>query len=110
MVLTGCLRPVRIYDYVEWRLLVLIGSMLAFGRLMEVSGGADLLAEVVVGLLGRFGPLPILGGYCLVTVLLTQPMSNAAAALVVLPVALQSAEQLGIEPRPVALAIIAIRN
>jgi di/tricarboxylate transporter len=106
MVLTGCLRPIRLYDYVEWRLLVLIGSMLAFGKAMEISGGADLLAEGVVRLLGGMGPLWIVGGYCIVTVLLTQPMSNAAAALVVLPVALQSAERLGMEPRAVALAIM----
>lgn len=106
MVLTGCLRPVRVYENIEWRLLVLIGSMMAFGEAMQTTHAADLLAAAVIETLGGAGPLAVLGGFCLVTILLTQPMSNAAAALVVLPVALQSAAQLQVEPRAFAIAIM----
>jgi di/tricarboxylate transporter len=106
MVLTGCLRPVRIYEHIEWRLLVLIGSMMAFGEAMQLTKAADLLAASVVETLGTAGPVAILGGFCLVTILLTQPMSNAAAALVVLPVGLRTAVQLDLEPRAFALAIM----
>ncbi len=106
MVLTGCIRPVRVYDHIEWRLLVLIGTMMAFGEAMQKTGGADLLANSVVHTLGGWGPLGVLGGFCLVTILLTQPMSNAAAALVVLPVALETASRLGVDPRPFALGVM----
>jgi di/tricarboxylate transporter len=106
LVLTGCLRPVRIYEHVEWRLLVLIGAMMGFGEAMQTTGAADLLANWVVKGLAGFGPIAVLGGFCVVTILLTQPMSNAAAALVVLPVGLQTATQLQLEPRAFALAIM----
>ncbi|MCC6234389.1 MAG: SLC13 family permease [Verrucomicrobiales bacterium] len=106
MVLAGCLRPLRLYEHVEWRLLVLIGSMFAFGRAMDHSGAADLLSRWVVDLVGHHGHLAVLAGFCLLTVLLTQPMSNAAAALVVLPVSLKAAGQLGIDPRAMAVAVM----
>jgi di/tricarboxylate transporter len=106
MVLTGCLRPVRIYDHIEWRLLVLIASMMAFGEAMRLTGAADLLAAAVVKSVGSLGPIALLGGFCLVTILLSQPLSNAAAALVVLPVALHAATRLNLEPRAFALGIM----
>lgn len=106
MVLSGCLRPVRLYDHIDWRLLVLIGVMLAFGRAMENSKAADLLAQWVISLCGGLGPMAVLAGFCLVTILLTQPMSNAAAALVVLPGAIEAAERLGVDARSYALAIM----
>ena len=65
--------------------------MTAFGTAMEKTGTAAFLAGHVVRLLEPFGVMTILGGFCLLTIVLTQPMSNAAAALVVLPVALNTA-------------------
>jgi di/tricarboxylate transporter len=106
LILTGCLRPRRLYDHVEWRLLVLIGAMIAFGNAMETTGAAELLSRFVIGAVGPFGPLAVLGGFCVLTILLTQPMSNAAAALVVLPVALEAAGRLGANPRAFAMAVM----
>ncbi|MGE4179379.1 MAG: SLC13 family permease [Limisphaerales bacterium] len=106
MVLTGCVRPVRLYDHVEWRLLILIGSMMAFGLAMKKTGAAQLLADAVVTGIGPWGPEAVLAGFCLLTILLTQPMSNAAAALVILPVALETATGLGVNPRSFAVAIM----
>ncbi len=106
MVLTGCIRPVRLYDHVEWRLLILIGSMMAFGLAMQKTGAAQMLAYWVVTGIGPWGPEAVLAGFCLLTILLTQPMSNAAAALVVLPVALESAIGMGVNPRSFAVAIM----
>lgn len=106
MVVTGCLRPQRLYDHVEWRLLVLIGAMIAFGNAMERTGAADLLSRFVIWSVGPLGPFAVLAGFCALTIVLTQPMSNAAAALVVLPVALESASRLGLNPRAFALAVM----
>lgn len=106
LVLTGCIRPVRIYDHVEWRLLILIGSMMAFGVAMQKTGAAQMLADWVVTGIGPWGPEAVLAGFCVLTILLTQPMSNAAAALVILPVALESAVELGVNPRSFAVAIM----
>jgi di/tricarboxylate transporter len=94
------------YHMVDWRLLILIGGMSAFGIAMEKTGASGFLANYIVAIFKPLGLLSILGGFVLLTVLLTQPMSNAAAALVVLPVAMQVAQQLHVNPRPFAIAIM----
>ena len=102
----GCMRLEDAYSFIDWRLLILIGGMTAFGVAMDKTGTADFLAKWVVTFLQPLGPKGVMAGFFVLTVLLTQPMSNAAAALVVLPVALQSAEVLHVNPRTFALAIM----
>jgi di/tricarboxylate transporter len=98
--------PDRVYQMVDWRLLILIGGMSAFGVAMEKTGASSFLATLIVDVFKPFGIIPILAAFVILTVLLTQPMSNAAAALVVLPVAIQVANQLQVNPRPFAIAIM----
>jgi di/tricarboxylate transporter len=73
---------------------------------IEQTGAAELLARGIDGLLSPLGVMGVLTGYFVLTILLTQPMSNAAAALVVLPVALESARNLGVNERTFAIAIM----
>lgn len=103
---TRCMRVGEAYSFIDWRLLILIGGMTAFGTAMEKSGAASFLARGIVGLLEPQSPLVILAGFAVLTILLTQPMSNAAAALVVLPVALSTAATLGADPRSFAIGIM----
>jgi len=65
-----------------------------------------MLANFVTGSLSSFGPLAVLAGFCFLTLVLTQPMSNAAAALVVLPVAIEAAQQLHLNERTFAIAVM----
>jgi di/tricarboxylate transporter len=85
--------------------LILIGSMLGLGAAMQYTGAAAFLADRLAGLVGSWHPRWLLTGFFALTVLLTQPMSNQAAAAVVLPVALQTAAQLGLNPRAFAMMI-----
>lgn len=104
------------YEFIDWRLIILIGGMTAFGTAMDDhhTRTAEFLARLIVeglnplviGLPHPYGILAVLGGFLLMTVVLTQPMSNAAAALVVLPVALEAAERLGANERTFAIAIM----
>ncbi len=94
------------YKSVDWRLIVLIAGMTAFGTALEKTGGARFLAEQVVSLLESGGPLLVLAGFMAVTAVLTQPMSNAAAALVVLPVAMAAARDLHADPRSFAIGVM----
>lgn len=96
------------YGFIDWKLIILIGGMTAFGTAMDGkhSGAAEFLAGLIVDNLSPFGTPVILGGFLLFTMLLTQPMSNAAAALVVLPVALETAQVLGANERTFAIAIM----
>lgn len=96
----------RAYHFIDWRLLILIGGMTAFGVAMEKTGTAQVLAQAIQGTLGVFGVHGVLAGFFVLTVLLTQPMSNAAAALVVLPVAIQTAELMGSNPRTFSIAVM----
>lgn len=105
-VLSGAINIERVYQLINWKLLILIGGMTAFGTAMENSGASQYLAELIVQLLGDFGPYYVMAGFVILVILLTQPMSNAAAALVLLPVAIQTAEILGANPRTFAIAIM----
>ncbi len=105
-ILLRCIDTEKAYGAIDWRLLILIGGMTAFGTAMENSGAADYLARSIVDLMGGLGKMGILAGFVILTVLLTQPMSNAAAALVIVPVALRTATELGSDPRSFAIAIM----
>jgi di/tricarboxylate transporter len=103
---TRCMTLDAAYENIDWRLLILIGGMTAFGTAMSKSGADQMLADLVIGGLQPFGAVAVLAGFSVLTVLLTQPMSNAAAALVVLPVALQAAETMQANPRTFAITIM----
>lgn len=103
--LTKCISVEEAYRKVEWRALVLIGSMLALGTAMEKTGTAAYLAGEIVELAGRTSPLMLLTGFFVLAVVLTQPMSNQAAAIVVVPIAIQTATQLGLNPRTFVMMI-----
>lgn len=105
-VLSGAIDVDRVYQVINWKLLILIGGMTAFGTAMENSGASNFLAENILNLLGDFGPMYVMGGFVILVILLTQPMSNAAAALVVLPVAIDTAVMMDSDPRTFAIAIM----
>ena len=105
-VLMRCISVEKAYEFVDWRLLILIGGMTAFGTAMQKTGAAEYLATLVVHWMEPLGMIAILGGFFLLTILLTQPMSNAAAALVVLPVALATAQKIGANERTFGIAIM----
>jgi di/tricarboxylate transporter len=102
---TRCITPEEAYREVEWKAIILIGCMLAFGSAMVYTGTAKYLAMLIVEMTQHANPVWLLTGFFALTVMLTQPMSNQAAAAVVLPVALQTALQLGLNPRTFAMMI-----
>jgi di/tricarboxylate transporter len=105
LVLTGRFSLQDMFGMISWRILILIGGMSSFGVAMQVSGTASWLATVMLFALEDYGSVAVLLGLGLLTILLTQPMSNAAAALTLLPVAIAVAEQLGADPRPFAVMV-----
>ena len=105
-ILLRCISVEKAYGFIDWRLLILIGGMTAFGMAMEKTGAASYLADLVVSGMAPFGTWAILAGFFVLTIILTQPMSNAAAALVVLPIAIETANKLGANPRSFAIGIM----
>ena len=105
LVVTGCTSMEEAYASIEWRLLILIASMSAFGVAMQETGTALLLANLVVETISPLGLYAIMAAFSILAVLLTQPMSNAAAALVLLPIAISTAEMLEVSARPLAIIV-----
>ncbi|MBB6097016.1 di/tricarboxylate transporter [Deinobacterium chartae] len=93
------------YRNIEWSVLMLIASMVAFGTAFESTGAAKLVAGWISEVAAPLGPYGLLAAFSVLTIVLTQPMSNQAAALVVLPIALGVAQQLDLNPRTFAIAI-----
>ncbi|MCY1076640.1 SLC13 family permease [Archangium lansingense] len=104
MVLTGCLDP-KLAFRIDWRVVLLIGSMMALGLAMEKSGAGQFLGGLAVEVAGVGGPRLVLLCLMLLTILLSIPMSNQAAALVMLPVGLSAAAGLDVNPRTFAMGI-----
>jgi di/tricarboxylate transporter len=73
---------------------------------MQSYGAAAMVADAITGWLQPWGVFAVFAGFCVLTVLLTQPMSNAAAALVVLPVAMQAAVSMGASQRAFAIGVM----
>ncbi|MEM7613614.1 MAG: SLC13 family permease [Pseudomonadota bacterium] len=94
------------FGFIEGRLLILIFSMLAIGAALEASGAVELVATAIAPGLGQLpGPLLIWGVF-LLTSLLTELVSNNAVAVVVTPVAIGLATALGVDPRPLVVAVM----
>jgi di/tricarboxylate transporter len=103
--ITRCITPTEAYRRVNWNAWLLIASMLALGQAMEASGLANLVANQIVNLVGTTHPTLLLAAFFFLSLILTQPMSNQAAAVVVIPIAIQTATQLGLNPRSFAVMI-----
>lgn len=99
------LRMSEVYEIIDWRLLILIACMIGFGVAMEKTGADQYLADLIVRGTGQYGPTAVLAGFFIMTVALTQPMSNQAAALVMLPISIKTALALGLNPRTFAITV-----
>ncbi|UCD41945.1 MAG: SLC13 family permease [Chloroflexota bacterium] len=106
MVLTGCLTMDEAYESIDWRTVFLVGGMLSLGIAMENTGTAQFLADILLGVLGDFGPLGLLAGIYILSALITQPMSNAAAIVLIVPIAVDTALGLGVNHLTFTMAVV----
>ncbi|MGQ9491982.1 MAG: SLC13 family permease [Anaerolineae bacterium] len=105
MTLVGFLTLDQAYGAIEWRSVFLVAGMLPLGLAMTKSGAAGLLADRLIAALGPAGPVALLVGLCLLTILLTQAMNGAAVATVVAPIAIRAAQQTGLDARALAMGV-----
>jgi di/tricarboxylate transporter len=106
MVLTRCLTMDEAYESIEWRSVFLIAGMLPLGMAMETTGTARFLADGLIGNIGSYGPLAVLIGIYVLASLITEPMSNAAATVLMVPIAIDVALGLGADPRAFVLTTV----
>jgi len=105
MVLSGVLNMDQAYQAIEWKSVFLVAGMLPMGIAMTKTGAAALLTRWLIALLGGAGPVALLAGLVLLAALLTQAMNGAAVAAVLAPVAIQTAQQVGANPRAMAMGV-----
>ena len=106
VVLLGCLKSGEAYEAVDWKILFLIFGMLAIGLAVEKTGGAELMAMGILGVVGDLGPVAVLSIIYLMTVLITELISNNATAVLLTPLVIQIGHQMGLDARPLIIAVI----
>lgn len=106
-ILGGCLTTREAYRAISWSSVILIAAMIPMGKALEVTGGAALVAEGLVNTLGTLSPIALLAGVFLLTTAFSQVINNTATAVLLAPIVLQAAYDLGVSPHPL-LMIVAI--
>jgi di/tricarboxylate transporter len=105
LVVLGVVRVEQAYRGINWTTVILIGGMTPLSTAMSQTGAAQLLADGLVALVGDAGPYALLAGLFVLTAVLGQLISNTATALIIIPIALAAAIDLGISPMPVLMAV-----
>jgi di/tricarboxylate transporter len=105
MILTRCLTMEEAYRSIEWKAVFLIAGMLPLGIAMQKTGAASFLAEGMVSLIGGLGPLVVMAGLFILAALASQVMPNPAVAVLLAPIALNTANDLGVSPYPLMMAV-----
>lgn len=106
MVLTGCFRNVEAaYKTINWESVVLIAAMMPMSLALEKTGASAAISQALVSSLGSMGPMALLAGVYITTSILTLFISNTATAVLLAPIALQSALQMGISPVPLLFGV-----
>lgn len=105
LVVFRCLEPDEAYAAIDWRVVMLLAGLLPLGLALQNSGGADWLAGQAIAVFGQYGPVATLAAIYLLTALLTELMSNNAAAVLVVPVAIAAADGLGVDAKPLLVAV-----
>ena len=106
MVFTGCLRNVEdAYRTINWESIVLIAAMMPMSLALEKTGASSGISMALVSGLGEYGPLALLAGIYFTTSLMTMFISNTATAVLLAPIAMQSAVSLGVSPYPYLFAV-----
>lgn len=105
MVLTGCLTADEAYQAIEWRAIFLIAGMLPLGLALESTGAASLIANRMVAFIGDYGSLVVMGGIFLLTAICSQVIPNPAVAVLLAPIAFNTAGTLAVSPYPLMMTV-----
>jgi di/tricarboxylate transporter len=105
LVLLRVLSVEQAYRSVNWTTVILVGAMIPLSTAMTESGAAGQLADLVVQLVRDGGPYALLAGFFVLTAILGQLISNMATAILIIPIALAAALEMGISPRPMLMCV-----
>jgi len=105
IIATRCISLDEAYAAIDWKVIFLLAGILPLGIAMQKSGAAELVATHTLGMIGSSGPLAALAAIYLLTAVLTEMMSNNAAAILIAPISISTATALGVDPKPFLIAV-----
>lgn len=106
VLVTRCIDADEAFSFIDGRLLALIFAMLAIGAALEASGAVRLIVEALAPVLSALPPVLIVWAVYLLTSVLTELVSNNAVAVVITPIAIGLADVMGIDARPLVVAVM----
>jgi di/tricarboxylate transporter len=105
MIVTGCLTIEEAHRSIQWKAIFLIAGMLPLGIALQNTGAANYLAQEMVRFIGGWGSIAVMAGLFILAALASQVMPNPAVAVLLAPIALNTANDLGISPYPLLMAV-----
>lgn len=105
LVIFGCIRVEEAYKSIDWKVIFMLAGVLSMGAALEKTGAAKLLADFLIVGVGDLGPRAILSIFFFITFMTTNFMSNNATAALLAPIAIVTAEELGVSVRPFIMAV-----
>jgi len=110
MIALGCLNIRQASRAINRRIFLLIGAALAMGTSLQYTGGATYLAEALVSSLTQASPAVMLSAFFLLVTVMTNILSNNATAVLFTPIAVEVAQEIGVDPTPFVMAVIFAAN
>jgi di/tricarboxylate transporter len=105
MIIANVMTMQEAYRVIDWRIIFLVAGMLPLGLAMTKTGATTLFANALTQALHPVGPMALLLGLMTLTVLLSQAMKGAAVSAVIAPIAIQAAQQFGVDPRAMVMGV-----
>ncbi len=105
VLLSGIQSVDQVYRAINWTTIILMGAMMPLSTAMQQTGAADLLAKGLVDMIGQSSPHLLLVGLFVLSAIMGQIISNTATALIVIPIAVVAAAQMGVSPQPILMAV-----
>lgn len=106
VILTGCLSVEQAFRAIDWKIVFLIFGMIGISKAMTSSGVAESAVYALTGMIEDMGPLAVLAMVYLIATILTEVMSNNAVAVLLTPIVIGLAQNLGLDPRPFIVAVM----
>jgi di/tricarboxylate transporter len=110
MVLTRVVSIEKAHRSIQWTTVLLVGGMIPVSTAITQTGAADLIATTIVDIVGSFGPQIVLTALLVVTLIFGQLISNTATALMVAPIAISVAYEMGVSPLPFLLGVAVVSS
>jgi di/tricarboxylate transporter len=105
LILTGVLTIPQAYRSISWTTVILVAAMIPVSVAVQQSGAAEDIADILIDVVGDAGPYALLLGLFIITAVFGQLISNTATALIVIPIAVSAATDMGVSVRPVLMSI-----